>query len=41
MQLIDISNGEIVHWLHLDGIAEELFDVVVQLGVVAPQAQYS
>lgn len=38
LMVIDISNCEIVHWLHLDGVVEELFDVVVLPGVRQPQA---
>ncbi|MEH2258541.1 TIGR03032 family protein [Nostoc sp.] len=38
LMVIDITTGEIVHWLHLDGVVEELFDVVVLPGVRQPQA---
>ncbi|WP_083862885.1 TIGR03032 family protein [Calothrix sp. PCC 7507] len=38
LMIIDITNGEIVHWLQLSGVVEELFDVVVLPGVRQPQA---
>nr|MDZ8063516.1 TIGR03032 family protein [Nostoc sp. EkiNYC01] len=38
LMVIDINTGETVHWLHLDGLVEELFDVVVLPGVRQPQA---
>jgi protein O-GlcNAc transferase len=38
LMVIDINTGETVHWLHLDGVVEELFDVVVLPGVRQPQA---
>ncbi|WP_242062141.1 TIGR03032 family protein [Nostoc punctiforme] len=37
LMVIDINTGETVHWLHLDGVVEELFDVVVLPGVRQPQ----
>jgi uncharacterized protein (TIGR03032 family) len=36
--VIDINTGEIVHWLHIDGAVEELFDVVVLPNVQLPRA---
>ena len=38
LMVIDMSNGEIVHWLRFDGVVEELFDVVVLPGVRQPKA---
>ncbi|WP_414754408.1 TIGR03032 family protein [Anabaena sp. CCY 9910] len=38
LMVIDINTGETVHWLQLDGVVEELFDVVVLPGVRQPQA---
>ncbi|WP_256875282.1 TIGR03032 family protein [Nostoc sp. C052] len=38
LMVIDINTGETVHWLHLDGVVEELFDVAVLPGVRQPQA---
>lgn len=36
--VIDLNSGAIVHWLHIDGVVEELFDVVVLPGVLHPNA---
>ncbi len=38
LQVIDLRTGDIVHWLRLDGIVEELYDVVVLPGVHRPMA---
>lgn len=38
IQVIDLRNGDIVHWLRIDGIVEELYDVVVLPGVRRPMA---
>jgi ribosomal protein S18 acetylase RimI-like enzyme len=38
LMLIDLNTGNILHWLHIDGVVEELFDVVVLLGVMQPTA---
>ncbi|MDZ8023153.1 MAG: TIGR03032 family protein [Nostoc sp. DedQUE11] len=38
LMVIDINTGNTLHWLHLDGVVEELFDVVVLPGVRQPQA---
>jgi uncharacterized protein (TIGR03032 family) len=37
LMVIDINTGNTVHWLHLDGVVEELFDVVALPGVRQPQ----
>lgn len=37
LMVIDINTGDTVHWLYLDGVVEELFDVVVLPGVHQPQ----
>jgi protein O-GlcNAc transferase len=37
LMVIDLNTGEVVHWLHIDGVVEELFDVVVLPGVSHPQ----
>jgi protein O-GlcNAc transferase len=37
LMVIDLNTGEVVHWLHIDGVVEELFDVVVLPGVSQPQ----
>lgn len=36
--VIDLRSGDIVHWLRLDGVVEELYDVVVLPGVARPMA---
>lgn len=38
LQVIDIESGEVVHSLNLDGVVDELYDVVVVPGVVRPKA---
>jgi Domain of unknown function (DUF4915) len=37
LMLIDLTTGETLHWLHLQGVVEELFDVVVLPGVAWPR----
>lgn len=36
--VIDVNTGQLCHWLHFEGVVEELFDVVVLPGVRQPQA---
>lgn len=36
--VIDLNSGNIVHWLHIGSVVEELFDVVVLPGVLQPKA---
>jgi uncharacterized protein (TIGR03032 family) len=36
LQVIDLRSGDIVHWLRIEGIVEELYDVIVLPGVVRP-----
>ncbi|WP_413172206.1 TIGR03032 family protein [Anabaena azotica] len=38
LMAIDITTGQIVHWLHLDGVVEELYDIVILPGVSRPKA---
>ncbi len=38
LMVIDLRSGDIVHWLRLEGIVEELYDVVVLPGVRRPMA---
>lgn len=38
VQVIDLRSGDIVHWLRLEGMAEELYDVVVLPAVRRPMA---
>lgn len=36
--VIDLRSGDIVHWLRIEGVVEELYDVVVLPGVARPMA---
>jgi hypothetical protein len=36
--VIDLRSGDIVHWMNIQGIVEELYDVTVLPGVVRPMA---
>lgn len=38
LQVIDLRSGDVVHWLRIEGIVEELYDVVALPGVVQPMA---
>ena len=38
LMVVDLKTGAVVHWLHIDGIVEELFDVVVLPKVSRPRA---
>lgn len=38
LHVIDLRNGDTVHWLRLEGMVSELYDVVVLPGVVRPMA---
>ena len=38
LQVIDLRSGDIVHWVRLEGVVEELYDVAVLPGVVRPSA---
>ena len=38
LQVIDLNTGVVVHWLRIEGIVEELYDVVVLNGVRRPMA---
>jgi uncharacterized protein (TIGR03032 family) len=38
LQMIDLRTGDVVHWLRLEGMVRELYDVVVLPGVVRPMA---
>jgi uncharacterized protein (TIGR03032 family) len=38
LMVIDLKSGDIVHWLRLEGVVEELYDVVVLPGAVRPMA---
>jgi hypothetical protein len=36
--VVDLRSGDAVHWLRLDGLVEELYDVVALPGVRRPMA---
>ncbi|NIA69655.1 TIGR03032 family protein [Pelagibius litoralis] len=38
LMVIDLKSGDIVHWLRIDGVVEELYDVVILPGAVRPMA---
>ncbi len=38
IEIIDLRSGDIVHWLRVEGVIEELYDVVVLPGAVRPKA---
>ena len=38
VQVIDLNTGDVVHWIRLEGVVLELYDVVVLPEVVRPQA---
>jgi uncharacterized protein (TIGR03032 family) len=38
LQIVDLRTGDAVHWLRIDGVVEELYDVAVLPGVVRPMA---
>jgi uncharacterized protein (TIGR03032 family) len=38
LMVIDLRTGDIVHWLNIAGVVEELYDVAVLPGVVRPMA---
>lgn len=38
VQIIDLRTGDAVHWLRMEGVVEELYDVVVLPNVRRPMA---
>jgi uncharacterized protein (TIGR03032 family) len=38
LQVIDLRSGDVVHWVRLEGLVSELYDVAVLPGVVRPMA---
>jgi uncharacterized protein (TIGR03032 family) len=38
VQVIDLRSGDVVHWIRVEGVVSELYDVVALEGVVRPQA---
>lgn len=38
VQVIDLRSGDVVHWIRVEGVVTELYDVVALPGVVRPQS---
>jgi uncharacterized protein (TIGR03032 family) len=38
LQVIDVRSGDVAHWLRIEGMVRELYDVVVLPGVSRPMA---
>jgi len=38
LQVIDLRSGDVVHWVRLEGLVSELYDVVTLPGVARPMA---
>jgi hypothetical protein len=38
VQVIDLRSGDAVHWLRIEGVVDELYDVVALPGVRRPMA---
>jgi len=38
LHVIDLKTGDVVHWLRIEGVVAELYDVVVLAGVARPKA---
>ncbi len=38
LQIIDLETGDVVHWVRLEGVVEELYDIVVLPNVIRPKA---
>ncbi len=38
LQVIDLGSGDVVHWLRIEGVVTELYDVAVLPGMVRPMA---
>ena len=38
LQIIDLRNGDILHWVKVEGVVTELYDVAVLRGVTRPMA---
>lgn len=38
VQVIDLKSGDVVHWMRVEGVVTELYDVVVLPGVKRPQS---
>jgi len=38
LQVVDLNTGDVVHWLRIEGVVAELYDVVVLAQVARPKA---
>ena len=38
LHVVDLKTGDAVHWLRIEGVVEELYDVVILPGVKRPMA---
>ncbi len=38
LMVIDLNTGDIVHWLRIQGVVKELYDVAVLPGIKRPMA---
>ena len=38
IQVVDLKSGDVVHWIRLEGVVNELYDVAALPGVVRPMA---
>ena len=38
LMVIDLTSGDIVHWLRIEGVVSELYDVIALPGVLRPMA---
>ncbi len=38
VQIIDLKSGDVVHWIRVEGVVQELYDVVALPGVKRPQS---
>lgn len=38
IQVIDLNSGDVVHWIRIEGVVTELYDVISLPGVMRPQA---
>ncbi len=38
LQVVDLRSGDIVHWLRIEGVVEELYDVITLPGIKRPMA---
>jgi len=38
VHVIDLNSGDVVHWIRIEGVVSELYDVVCLAGILRPQA---